>query len=365
MGSPYLSSNETILLSTNNIIVNTVPAEAILTSERLMLVDARHAELRPQDIPFSAIETVTTGESDGQDPMLFLSLVTAPGVTQALGIVFPQSPRIRREAERDEWAARLKELSTLSIRNGGGTRVMEILPPWVSGPRHDETLAGTASAAGPADESQFRNPPLVPRKPREPASSTNTMAITSAIAILAVIALVAGAYLVAPSLFGQGVPPLPPVTTAPTEDLTLVPTPVPATVVIPGVTTAAGTTATPLSATVAIPAVTTAATMVTTLPASAAEVIIPETGVWLRVNYEGSFSGSAGAPGRFINITGSGDTLHRLPVKDEIVSATIQKQDNSGRKLTVEIYEGGKLVRSVSVTAPKGTVNMNADLKNA
>ena len=63
MGSPYLSSNESIILSTNNVIVNTVPAEAILTNERLMLIDTRHAELRPQDIPFHAIETVTIGEN--------------------------------------------------------------------------------------------------------------------------------------------------------------------------------------------------------------------------------------------------------------------------------------------------------------
>ena len=139
MGSPYLSSKESILLSTNNVIVNSVPAEAILTNERLMLVDARHAELRPQDIPFHAIETVTIGENADQDPTLSLSLVTEPGVTQALGIIFPQPPRMRREAERDEWAIRLKELSISSIREGG-TRPVEILPPWVPGQIPEETL---------------------------------------------------------------------------------------------------------------------------------------------------------------------------------------------------------------------------------
>ena len=57
--------------------------------------------------------------------------------------------------------------------------------------------------------------------------------------------------------------------------------------------------------------------------------------------------------------------VHQLPVKNEIVSATIQKQDNTGRKLTVEIYDGGKLIKSGSVTAPKGIVNINADLRTA
>ncbi len=343
MGSPYLSSNESIILSTNNVIVNTVPAEAILTNERLMLVDARHAELRPQDIPFHAIETVTIGENSDQDPMLSLSLVTGPGVTQPMGIVFPQPPKMRRVAERDEWATRLKELSIISARESG-TRAMEILPPWVPGPLPDETGTKAAPAQGPETESKFRNPPLAPRKPREPAASKNRMAIAAVIVVVVVIALAAGAYLFVPSLFGKGETPLPPVTPVSTAALTTVPTPVPTTVATPAVTTAA-------------------TAPVTTSSTATPQLLIPKTGVWIRVKYEGSFSGSAGAPGRFTTITGTGDTVRQLSVKNEIVSATIEKQDNTGRKLTVEIYDEGKLITSGSVTAPKGTVNINADLK--
>jgi hypothetical protein len=344
MGSPYLSSNESIILSTNNVIVNTVPAEAILTNERLMLVDARHAELRPQDIPFHAIETVTIGENSDQDPMLSLSLVTGPGVTQAMGIVFPQSPRVRRIAERDEWATRLKELSIISAREGG-RRAMTILPPWVPGPLPDDTGAGAAAASGPEAELKFRNPPLAPRKPREPAASKNRMAI-AAVVVFVVIALAAGAYLFAPSLFGKGKTPLPPVTPAPTEALTTVPTPIPTMVATPAVTTAA---IAPL----------------TTAPPATAELVIPQTGVWIQVKYDGSFSGSAGAPGRYRDITGTGNHVYQLPAKEEMVWATVQKEDNTGKKLTVEIYSEGKLIKSGSVSAPKGAVNINADLRTA
>jgi hypothetical protein len=345
MGSPYLSSNESIILSTNNVIVNTVPAEAILTNERLMLIDARHVELRPQDIPFPAIETVTIGENSDQDPMLSLSLVTGPGVTQALGIVFPQPPRMRRVAERDEWAARLKELSIVSTRKSG-TTMMEILPPWVPGPLPDEARGEAVPVPESETDSKFRNPPLVPRKPREPAGSKNRTAIIGVVVAVALIALAAGAYLLAPSLFGQGGSPLPPKTASPTQTLTTAPTPELTTVATMAITTAA-------------------TTLVTAPPPAAAEVIIPQTGVWIRVKYEGSFSGSAGAPGRFTPITGTGDTVRQLSVKNEIVSAIIQKEDNTGRKLTVEIYDGGKLIKSGSVTAPKGTVNINADLRTA
>jgi len=117
--------------------------------------------------------------------------------------------------------------------------------------------------------------------------------------------------------------------------------------------------------TVATPATTTVpAALVTTAPATPTEVLIPQTGVWVRVVYEGSFSGSAGAPGRFRDIAGTGNQIYQLSVRDEIVSVMIQKGDNTGNRLTVEIYNEGDLINSGSVKAPKGTVNINADLRN-
>ena len=339
MGSPYLSSNESIILSTNNVIVNTVPAEAILTNERLMLVDTRHAELRPQDIPFHAIETVTIGENTASDPVLSLSLVTGPGVTLSMGIVFPQQPKMRRVAERDEWANRLKELSIVTVREGGAKSV-EILPPWVPGPLPEE--AGTNTAPEPAadEESKFRNPPLMPRKSREPAAPKNRMAIAAVAIVIVVIALVAGAYLFAPSLLGIGRSPLTPVTPVPTA--------------VP-----------PETITTVAPPVITATT---TVPANAAatavpQIIIPQNGVWVLVKYDGPYSGTAGAPERFRTINATGTNAYQLSARNEMILATIQKMDNTGGKLTVELYNEGKLVRSGSVSSPKGMVSISADLR--
>lgn len=335
MGSPYLSSNESIILSTNDLVINSVPAEAILTNVRLMIVDSRHAELRPQDIPFHAIETVTTGESPDGNPMLSLSLVTGPGVTVPMGIVFPQPPRMKRVAERDEWAARLKELSIIS-NHDSGSRAMEILPPWVPGPLPEEGGQGDTPAPGTDVESPFRNPPLAPRKPREPAVPKNRTAMAAAVIVIIIIALAAGAYMFAPSLFGRGETPLPPVTSVPVTVQTTVPPAMP----------------TPE----APPVATVTATVVP-------QIIIPQNGVWVLVKYEGSYSGFAGAPERFRNINATGDNAYQLSVRDELVLATIQKLDNTGRKLTVEIYNKGILIRSGSVSAPKGVVSINADLR--
>jgi len=339
MGSPYLSSNESIILSTNNVVVNSVPAEAILTNERLMLIDTRHAELRPQDIPFHAIETVTIGEDSGSDPMLSLSLVTGPGVTLSMGIVFPQQTKMKRLAERDEWANRLKELSIVTVRDGGSKSV-DLVPPWVPGPLPEPANAGAAPAPAAEEESKFRNPPLMPRKPREPAAPENRTAIAAVAIVIIVIALVAGAYLFAPSLLGAGGSPLQPATPVPTVAETTVPTPV----ATPGITVPS-----------AVPA--------TAGPTAVPHIIIPQNGVWLLVKYEGSYSGSAGAPERFRDIAATGDKAIQLPVKDEVVLATIQKQDNTGGLMTVEIYKEGKMVKSGSVKSPKGTVSISADLR--
>jgi hypothetical protein len=341
MGSPYLSSNESIILSTNNVIVNTVPAEAILTNERLMLIDTRHAELRPQDIPFHAIETVTIGENTASDPVLSLSLVTGPGVTLSMGIVFPQQPKMRRVAERDEWANRLKELSIVTVREGGSKSV-EILPPWVPGPLPEEAGEKAVPAPAAEEESKFRNPPLMPRKPREPAALKNSTAIAAVVIVIVVIALVAGVYLVAPSLLGAAGTPLQPATPVSTVTQTTAPTPVLTTIATP---------------------VMTATAMVTSASAAASEIIIPQNGVWVLVKYDGPYSGTAGAPERIRTINATGTNAYRLSVREELVLATIQKMDNTGGTLTVEIYQEGKLIKSGSVKAPKGTVSISADLR--
>jgi hypothetical protein len=340
MGSPYLSSNESIILSTNNVVVNSVPAEAILTNERLMLIDTRHAELRPQDIPFHAIETITIGEDARSDPIISLSLVTGPGVTISMDIAFPQQPKMKRLSERDEWANRIRELSIVTVR-ASGSKPVELSPPWIDGPLSGEGETGAAAAApGAGDaESKFRNPPLMPKKNRDTAKPKNRLAFAAGIGAILVIALAVVVYLFIPSLFGGGGSPLQPATPVPTTAPVTIPASLPATTAPP-------------------------ATTVIPVPTGTPEPVIPDTGVFVLVKYDGAYSGSAGAPERFREINATGTAAYQLPAVNEMVLANIQKMDNTGRKLTVEIYNEGKLVQSGSVTAPKGTVSISADLRS-
>lgn len=338
MGSPYLSTNESIILSAHDIVINTVQAEAILTNQRLMLVDRTHPRLLPQDIPFSAIETVTIGDNSGNDPTLALSIVTPDGTRQPLGMVFPQGPRANRTTERDEWAARLKELSVIA-QHDTGIVPMELTPPWIPGQIPEELVAKDEADMVPAG-TRFKGPSISERRNRAAGSSTARKAGIAVAVLIVIAAVVVGAFFYAPALTSTMTPATP------------VPTPVPTPQVTPVITMP------PTPA----PSET---TEVITVPPTQVPNPVPQTGVWVRVIYDGNFAGSVGAPGRFRDITGSKDQFFQVPAKDEVVTASVTKQDNSGNPLTVEIYNEGKMVKTATITKPKGTLDLDANLKLA
>ncbi len=229
MGSPYLNSNEAIILSTHKVLINTIPAEAILTSQRLILVDSRHAQLRPQDVPFTAVETVTIGETSAQEPVLSLSIVMNDGTRHTLGIVFPQGPKTKRVGERDDWAVKLKEAS-LNAQQEHGVKAADLAPPWIPGALPEEAAVEQEKGPG-VPEDKYRNPPLAPRKPRAGSASGNRTAIAAGLVIVLLVVLAAGVYFLAPSFIGgSGSTPATPV---PTPVVTATVTPVPVTTVQP------------------------------------------------------------------------------------------------------------------------------------
>lgn len=338
MGSPYLSTNETIVLSAHDLIINTVSAEAILTNQRLMLVDRTHPRILPQDIPFTAIETVTIGDESGNDPVLSLSIVTPDGTRQPLSMIFPQKPRTERTPERDEWAARIRELS-ITAQEETGVLAMELAPPWVPGPIPEEVITGEAEEVVPAG-TRFKGPSLSERRSRAAgASKTRTIGIVAAILLIIAVVAVAFIFFYAPAFSPQTLPPA--TTPQPTPQMTMPPTAEP--------------TAEPPT-----PAPETTGVTPTHVAGG-----VPQTGVWLQVKYDGSYTGTAGAPGRFRDIIGTGNQFFQLAVKDEIVSAAITKKDNSGNLLTVEFYNEGEMVKSASMTRPGGTLETSVNLKTS
>jgi hypothetical protein len=351
MGSPYLNSNEAIVLSTHNVVINTVPAEAILTSQRLILVDARHASLRPQDLSFASLETVTIGENTAMDPVLSLSVVLPDETRHTLGIIFTQAPKQKRTAERDEWAAKIKEASLVAQKEGG-VKPAELLPPWVAGELPDE--AGTAGTTADAGGDGNVNPPLTPRKPRaKTPSKSRRIFIAAGIGLVLVIACIAAIYFLSPAFSGnlQKTP----VTAVPTEVI-------PASTPSPEVTQQPAVTATPIPPeTPEITPVVTAAATPETTQAPAPQL----SGVWVRIQYDGQYTAAYGTSGRIREVTASGEQYYQIPAKDQIVDATVQKLDASGDLLTVSIYLDGARFSSSSTTKPYGTVEIHTDLRSA
>ncbi len=343
MGSPYLNTNESIVLSTHNVLINTIPAEAILTNQRLILVDTRHTRLHPQDIPFAAVETVTIGDTSAMEPVLSLSIVLPDETRHMLGIVFTQAPKSRRTGERDEWAVKLKEAS-LAAREGQGTVRAELVPPWIPGALPEEMEPGSEPDF---TEDKFRNPPLVPKKPRAAPGSRKTLYAAGAIVIIAIV-IIAGVFVIGPSLTGRQILPALKPTPAPTPVATATPAPTEQ--------------PTPEATVVATPEETPVPVMT---PTAAPQALVPQSGVWVRINYPGSYAASYGTSGRLRDITGSGDKFYQIPAKNEIVEASVQKLDESGTVLTVTFYNDGQAVASRSISNPHGTLDLHADLRTA
>jgi hypothetical protein len=101
-------------------------------------------------------------------------------------------------------------------------------------------------------------------------------------------------------------------------------------------------------------------TLVIPLPTA---VIIPTTGVWVRVDYPRSYYGLVGNSGSMRGVTGSGDQVYKIYESEGIVQAQVQKTDNTGDTLTVEIYRDGKVIGNRSVSIPRGSVELLIDAK--
>jgi hypothetical protein len=113
MGSPYLNSGETIVLTTSRVSVDAVAYDVMLTNERIFFIDNRKARLEPRIISLSTILSVQGGKTPAQDPVI--TLVFRPrkegDPRQPLNLIFSQDPNENRRPERDDWVRGLVQLS--------------------------------------------------------------------------------------------------------------------------------------------------------------------------------------------------------------------------------------------------------------
>ena len=89
--------------------------------------------------------------------------------------------------------------------------------------------------------------------------------------------------------------------------------------------------------------------------------LIPADGVWVRIEYPGTFIGEVGNPELMHPVSGSGVRIYKILRSDHVVKASVQKQENSGDTLLIEIYNYGTMIKSSSTRAPMGSVDILID----
>ena len=109
MGIPELYHDETIILQAHNIKVKSVVFDAVLTNNRLILIDSKKGLIPPQEILLPAISTVDGGENAIRDPILTFTIIAKGGTARQMILTFPREACGERRRERDDWLKELKE----------------------------------------------------------------------------------------------------------------------------------------------------------------------------------------------------------------------------------------------------------------
>jgi hypothetical protein len=92
---------------------------------------------------------------------------------------------------------------------------------------------------------------------------------------------------------------------------------------------------------------------------TATPLAIPNQGVAVKVSYIGGFSGTYGIPGSLVKVQDSGVRVFPVDSTTGTITASFHKDDGSKHELRVEILKDGNVVKSGTVSSPKGEVNIS------
>jgi len=371
MANPYLNRDENILLATNRVIVNTITSDAILTEHRLILVDSLHAQFRPQTIPLATIEAAIEGENGAGNPIITLSIAPITGNEGAkpLDLVFLQKHGEKRAGECHDWVKKIKELSVPAREEAIRTGTLPDYPDSDTNKDQETKAPEEKSESAPRQGSDdAASVPIIPRKASPEVSPASPLAeiirkrsgslsqhpsaqtprrkarIYPAIAtlVILIVAAVIGVYILSGGIhIPDGQP-------AATPTMTLTPEPTFTQIVTPTPTQ------TPVPEQTAI-----SATAITTIPAP----VVPETGVWVKIQSDAPYTGSIGTPGRMREVTGSGIQIYQIFTQADPVSISFQKQDGSAAQVIIDVYNNGNKISHRDTTAPWVKLDYQVDLK--
>jgi len=91
-------------------------------------------------------------------------------------------------------------------------------------------------------------------------------------------------------------------------------------------------------------------------------VTVPQTGVYVYVNYLGGWKGTYGmTAGNISQVTNSGERIYEIVNATGPVSASFWKLDGSSHGITVTVYKDGKALTTGTSTAANGKVTLSVD----
>jgi ribosomal protein L40E len=112
---PELYSDESVVLQAQNVKVKSVVFEAVLTTRRLVLIDAKKSSIPPQEINLATLKDVECGENAIRDPTITISIITISGNTRQMVLTFSKTSGGERRRECDDWVRALKQNITSTV----------------------------------------------------------------------------------------------------------------------------------------------------------------------------------------------------------------------------------------------------------
>ena len=329
MGDLNLNSDESILQTTQTLIINGVRHEAVLTGRRLILVTSETGSIH-EDILFAEIGLARSGVNSLREPILTLNINSPGGEKRTVDLIFIRLTGGQNIAELEKCIAILKEHHVPTEAKS------QIAGPAFSG-RGERIKPGELAGEEKVDR------PAVPelnlfgtsRKHRQPLpdeTPPHSPLIIIAAAVLIIVVFVGGVVFVGMMMNAKNVP----------------------------VNQSVAGSKTPIKGVSSVPTTPTPSPQINSSTVSSAPLMtVPNNGVWVMISYPGNFTGYIGAQGRQIETNGSGNRFYNIPVHDAMIDGWIEKEDGSSEKLEVGIYNGGALVSKSETTKPLGVVDIH------
>jgi len=330
MDNLNLGSDESVIHSTQDLIINGVGFMAVLTGSRIIIVD-RDSDIPRESIHYTNIDLAIAGTNRLREPVIQLTVSSPDGDAREIELIFVHQAAHRHFLNRDKCMAVIRD-------QGVPARLDPYRDTSHSISRKESMDAGTLDSELPSGR------PAVPDltiygitqggKNSLPEEPQPTSPFVTFIAIIIIAAIVIGALTM----------PIP----GPEETATA------ASLSKAKASLGATPTPTPVVATTPVPMAT------TTLPP--VDGSVPENGVYAKITCPGAYSGYFAAPGWRMDVKSSGTQVYLLPVQNTVIDAFIEKTEASSDSLDVVIYSAGVPVAHKETTEPRGLVEMHVSV---